>query len=129
MPSVSASCMAMLVRVPPMSVEPSTSVTMPSSLTLAEQLDAPPMLNQNPAAIPRPRFLPGSGDFQWSLFLRRLQAFDEADAGIDRPVHPARSLLRGVLEAELDRVDAELRGQLVDDLLAGERRLRRAGRR
>ena len=69
MPSVSASCMAMPVREPPMSVEPSIRVTMPSSFTLAEQLDAPPMLNQNPAAIPRPRFLPASGDFQWSLSL------------------------------------------------------------
>ena len=57
----------MLVRVPPMSVEPSTSVTVPSSFTAAEQLDAPPMLNQNPAAIPRPRFAPVRGDFQWSL--------------------------------------------------------------
>ena len=64
MPSVSANCMAMLVRVPPISVEPSTSVTMPSPLTLAEQLDVPPMLNQNPAAIPRPRLAPESGDFQ-----------------------------------------------------------------
>ena len=31
---------------------------------LAEQLDAPPMLNQKPLAMPRPQSLPGSGDFQ-----------------------------------------------------------------
>ena len=54
--------------------------------------------------------------------------FDEADARIDGAVDAARPLLGGVLQPELDRVDAELLGQLVDDLLAGERRLRRAGR-
>jgi len=54
----------MLVRVPPMSVEPSMSDTLPSSLTVAEQLDLRPILNQKPAAMPRPRFLPVSFDFQ-----------------------------------------------------------------
>ena len=68
MPSVSASCMAMLVRVPPISVEPSSSVTVPSSLTFAEQLETPPMLNQKPLAMPRPRHLPSSFDFQCGLF-------------------------------------------------------------
>ena len=59
----------------------------------------------------------------------RLQAFDEPDARVDGAVDPARPLLGRVLEAELDRVDAELLGQLVDHLLAGERRLGRAGAR
>jgi hypothetical protein len=38
-----------------MSVEPSTRLTLPSALTLAEALDFKPQLNQNPVATPRPR--------------------------------------------------------------------------
>ena len=61
MPSVSANCMATLVRVPPMSVEPSISITVPSGFTLAVAQLFMPILNQNPAATPRPRYLPSSG--------------------------------------------------------------------
>ena len=46
MPSVSANCIAMLVRLPPISVEPSTRFTWPSAFTLAETLDLPPQLPQ-----------------------------------------------------------------------------------
>jgi hypothetical protein len=53
--------MATDVRVPPMSVEPSTRLTLPSALTLAVALDFRPTLNQNPDATPRPRFSPPSG--------------------------------------------------------------------
>jgi hypothetical protein len=56
MPSASASCMAIEVRVPPMSVEPSTRLTVPSALTLAVTVDLSPILNQKPLATPRPRF-------------------------------------------------------------------------
>ena len=45
-PKVSANCMATDVRVPPMSVEPSTKLTVPSALTLAVQEDLSPTLNQ-----------------------------------------------------------------------------------
>ena len=111
-----------------MSVEPSTRLTVPSALTLAEQLDAPPMLNQKPAATPRPRFVPCKRRVPVVAVPGGLQAFDEADAGIDRPVDAAGPLLRRVLEAELERVDAQLLGQFVDDLLAGEGRVGRARR-
>ena len=57
MPSVSASCMAMLVREPPMSVEPSSSVTVPSAFTLAEharlQPDVEPEAGRDAAAAVR----------------------------------------------------------------------------
>ena len=57
-PSTSAACMAMEARVPPMSVEPSTRLTVPSSLTLMVQEDCRPTLNQKPWATPRPRRRP-----------------------------------------------------------------------
>ena len=114
----------MLVRVPPMSVEPSTSVTLPSGLTLPEQLDASPTLNQKPAAMPRPRFVPTSGVLPVLAVLGRLQALTRPIARIDGAIDAPGALLGRVLEAELDRVDAQLLGQLVDDLLAGEGRLR-----
>ena len=41
-PSVSASCIAIDVRVPPMSIDPSRSVTVPSAFTIACALDGPP---------------------------------------------------------------------------------------
>jgi len=53
--------MAIEARLPPMSVEPSSRLTVPSALTAAEALDLPPQLNQIPAATPRPRCLPSSG--------------------------------------------------------------------
>src|ERR1700730_8362564 len=58
MPSASAICMATEVRVPPISVEPSTRLTVPSALTLAVALDFRPMLNQKPDATPRPNLRP-----------------------------------------------------------------------
>ena len=54
--------MAIEVRVPPMSVEPSTRLTVPSALMLTIAEDWRPMLNQKPDATPRPRFGPVSGD-------------------------------------------------------------------
>ena len=42
MPSVSASCIAIDVRLPPISTDPSTRLTVPSGLRLAEALDLPP---------------------------------------------------------------------------------------
>src|SRR5581483_7546821 len=61
-PRTSAACIAMDVRVPPISVDPSTRFTVPSAFTLIVQLDSNPTLNQNPTATPRPRFGPPSGD-------------------------------------------------------------------
>ena len=119
----------MLVRVPPMSVEPSTSVTVPSALTLAAALLFSPMLNQKPLAIPRPRFLPTSGVCQWSLQLAASSVSMKPMLRIDRTVDAARAFLDRVLQAELDRIDLQLFGQLVDHRFAGKRRLRRARRR
>ena len=55
--------MAIDARVPPMSVEPSTSDTVPSELTLITTVDWKPTLNQKPEATPRPRLGPSSGDW------------------------------------------------------------------
>src|SRR5262249_7334356 len=60
-PSTSASCCATDARVPPMSGEPSTSLTVPSGFTIASALEGPVPLNQNPLATPRPRLGPASG--------------------------------------------------------------------
>ena len=54
--NVSANCIARLARLPPMSVEPSISETVPSGFTFALTADFIPALNQNPEATPRPRF-------------------------------------------------------------------------
>ena len=61
MPSTSAACMAIDVREPPMSVEPSTSVIVPSAFTPMWHLESKPMLNQKPMATPRPLYVPSTG--------------------------------------------------------------------
>ncbi len=50
---------------------------------------------------------------------RRLQDLDRSE-GRHRPRHAAVALDAGVLQAQLDRVDAELGGQLVEQRLDGE---------
>ena len=71
-PSTSATCIAATARVPPMSGEPSTRLTVPSPRTLTMALAGPAPLNQKPPATPRPTFLPSAsgdrsmGEFQWS---------------------------------------------------------------
>ena len=64
---------------------------MPSSLTFAEQLETPPMLNQKPLAMPRPRFLPSKVDFQWSLFFAALRHRSGPPA--DKPARPPAAFL------------------------------------
>ena len=54
MPSSSAAISAIEARLPPMSGLPVTTVAVPSSLRLTVALDDSPMLNQYPAATPRP---------------------------------------------------------------------------
>ena len=61
-PSGSASCIASDARLPPMSVEPSIRLIVPSEFTPATTLDCMPALNQKPEATPRPRFGPSIGD-------------------------------------------------------------------
>ena len=53
-PSTSAACIEIEVLVPPMSVEPSTKLKVPSAFTANEQLDCLAILNQNPDATPLP---------------------------------------------------------------------------
>ena len=60
-PNVSANCIAMPARDPPMSVDPSTSETFPSEFRVAVTTLFNPMLNQNPLATPRPRCFPDFG--------------------------------------------------------------------
>src|SRR5262249_12451331 len=60
-PSTSASCWDTEARVPPISGEPSTSLTLPSGLTIAMALEGPVPWPQNPLATPRPRYGPVSG--------------------------------------------------------------------
>ena len=55
-PRVSATIMAMAAREPPISVDPSSRLTVPSGLTVRVQADWPPPLNQKPEATPRPQF-------------------------------------------------------------------------
>src|SRR2546421_183432 len=55
-----------------------------------------------------------------------LQCLDEADAGIHGTINAPGAFLGRVLQAEFYRVDLELFGQLVDDLLGGKGRLRGA---
>ena len=60
-PKTSAACMAIDVREPPMSVEPSTRLIVPSEFTEMKQLDGIPALNQKPIATPLPWLGPSSG--------------------------------------------------------------------
>jgi len=39
-----------------------------------------------------------------------LEAFDQADSRIDRPIDAPRPLLGGILQAEFERIDLELLG-------------------
>ena len=57
-PRVSATIMAMAARVPPMSAEPSSRLTVPSVWTWMLADDWPPPLNQKPPAAPRPVYGP-----------------------------------------------------------------------
>ena len=54
-PSVSATIIAIEVRLPPISTEPSLRLMVPLSLTEMAAEDMPPPLNQKPPATPRPR--------------------------------------------------------------------------
>src|SRR5438105_706215 len=56
-----------------------------------------------------------------------LERLYQSDARIDRSIDAAGAFFGGVLQAEIDRIDLQLLGQLVDDLFAGEGGLRRAG--
>ncbi len=60
-PNVSANCIAEVVRVPPISADPSIRFTVPSGLTVAIAVAGPVPLNQNPEATPRPVYLPFNG--------------------------------------------------------------------
>ena len=67
-PKVSANCMAMDVRVPPMSGDDSSMVTEPSPLRRAVADEVPPPLPQKPEATPRPHSRPSrceTGACQW----------------------------------------------------------------
>ena len=72
------------------------------------------------------------GSFQLRLpvrrFLRGGHALDVADHAVGETVGALRALFAGVLEAHLERVDAQLFGELVQHRLGSELRLRRAGR-
>ena len=107
MSMVSASCMAIDAREPPMSGEPSTRLTEPSELTLAETLDLPPQLNQKPLATPRPRFAcPRAGRCSGGARAAALRVSSIADAGVDGAVGAAVALRDGVAQPELLRVHA-----------------------
>ena len=62
MPKVSAACIAIDALEPPISVDPSTRLIVPSLFTVILQDDCNPTLNQYPTAIPLPLFGP-SNDF------------------------------------------------------------------
>ena len=97
-----------------MSVEPSSSVTLPSLFSLASTLEVKPMLNQNPEAIAAtPLF--AWGGFQRRLPLggvaRGLHALDVADACVGWLGKLPVAFLGAVLKAELDWIDVQLAGR------------------
>ena len=63
MPNSSAAMSAIDARLPPMSGEPVTTLTVPSSLTCTTALEFRPALNQNPLATPRPWFGPSGARY------------------------------------------------------------------
>src|SRR5579872_157323 len=77
-PSTSAACMAMEVRVPPISVEPSTRFTVPSALTLTVQLDVEPEPHRHTA----PAIGPAERCCVMRMLLHGLDHFDATDAAV-----------------------------------------------
>ena len=113
-------------RRPPMSGVPAIQHTVPSSLIVSEAHVSPPMLNQKPEATPRPCHF-RSGVFQCSVFLMELSVSSSRWARTSA-VGGLGALARRVHHAQLDRVEAELLGDLVHHALDGELRDGRAGR-
>ena len=62
------------------------------------------------------------------MVLRRFERRADADRAIDRAIGGSGAFLRGVLDAELDRIHADLLGQLVDGAFHREGRHRRRRR-
>ena len=124
-PSTSATIMPIEAREPPMSGLPVAAVTEPSSLTWTVAVDSPPMLNQKPDARPRP--WPGfSGDFQCGWVFTASSTGVEADVLVGRAVMGLGAVLRRVLLAQRQRIDAQLQRQFVDGAFDRERGDRRA---
>ena len=87
----------------------------------------PPKLNQKPQAMPRPWFSP-ERRLHMRMVLRRLERRADADRAVDRTVGRSRAFACGVLDAEVDRIHADLLGQFVDHALHREGRHRRRRR-
>ena len=112
-PSTSAVCMANEARVPPMSGDPSTRLTVPSALTLAVALAGPVPLNQNPAATPRPWLATLKGSGVVLVLLCGLDSLQEADARIPGTSNPAGAFFGAVQVAELQGVHTDLLAYLI----------------
>ena len=129
MPSPSAAIVAKPVIVPDMSTTPVTTVTRPSASRrqMAEAGWRPP--GHAPDGDPDPLAI---GQRRPVAIERMVGQPDEAFVEPDpSPRRPVGHLVVGgdeVAPPELDRVDLEAAGQLVEQLLEGERRLGRAGR-
>jgi hypothetical protein len=129
MPSVSASCIASDARVPPMSVLPSMRLTVPSGWTVTVTLERRPTLNQNPDATPRPRFGPSSGAVVVVGVERPLRCIPRGRSSEGHAGGRARvPSLAAFIRRSFERVDVQLLGELVDQLLERERRRGRARR-
>ena len=107
---------------PPISTEPVITLAVPSAWMLTVAEDCMPALNQKPAATPRPRLGPVSWRLVMLAVLDRLAGLDETDALVGRAGGLRRALLGGVLDSEVDRIDAALLGQFVDHAFRPRRR-------
>ena len=121
-PSVSANCMAIDARLPPMSVLPSTRFTVPSGFTAADALDCPPQLNPCPPlrhARATAPLLPQRGAIM-RMGCCCLQSLDCPNGWQRPPVRAAVAFRYRIAQPELERVDAKPLRQLVYHAFAGK---------
>ena len=128
MPRSSAQMLAMPAREPPMSGCPVVTTTLPSSvmLTCAEEFAAGV---EPEAGRHAPALKLAERGFVVIRVLRGFQRLDKADAREHRAVRGLRPFLRGVLQAEVERVHLQGFGDLVEhafDRIGADRRARRA---
>ena len=127
MPRPSAAIVANPVIVPEMSTTPVTTVTRPSASSRQTAAAGCRLPGQAPTAMPTPS--PSGSDAAVAPERMRgdpIEALGEAEPAPRRPVGHLVVGRDEVAAAELDGVDVEPAGELVDELLEREGRLRRA---
>ncbi len=126
-PRTSAAIIPIEAREPPISGLPDTTTAVPSSLMWQAALelaaDVEPEARGDAAALVGPELL-----LQMRMVLGGLDGLRIADVLPGRAVHRLDAVLRRVLLAQRQRVDAELVGQFVETALDAVGRVRGAGR-